>query len=200
MRILDLFAGTGSATQAFTDAGHQVVTVEWDNRFSPDITMDVLNIEAVGYYDFIWASPPCTTFSVASIGTHWGGGKRAYQPRTPAALHAIDLVEHTRILIERAQPRWWIVENPRGVLRKLNILPPPTTVWYCQYGDERAKPTDLFGDLPKRFRPLSCRNGADDHVSAPRGAKTGTQGRKGSVERSMVPLGLSQALLESMDD
>ena len=76
MKVLDLFAGTGSATKAFEDAGHQVIKVELDEYFEAH-ERDVLHLTAeyltnkYGQFDFIWASPPCTTFSVASIRHYW---------------------------------------------------------------------------------------------------------------------------------
>ena len=72
---------------------------------------------------------------------------------------------------------------------------PKATVWYCQYGDKRAKPTDiwtnnlysLFNQNGWKPRP-ECWNGRKGcHESAPRGSKTGTQGKKGSYERSKIP-------------
>jgi len=150
----------------------------------------------------VWASPPCTTFSVASISTHWTGGHRAYEPKTEAAVKAIELVYHTVTLINQvtAHDGYYVIENPRGVLRKLE---PVTwlhrdTVWYCQYGDKRAKPTDLWNNLPDTWHPKTCRNGASDHESAPRGAKTGTQGLS-LVERSMIPFGVSESMLEAIE-
>lgn len=64
---------------------------------------------------------------------------------------------------------------------------PRYTVTYCQYGDSRMKPTDIWTNHPEpNFKPM-CKNGMPCHVSAPRGSKTGTQGLKGSVERSKIP-------------
>lgn len=61
------------------------------------------------------------------------------------------------------------------------------TVTYCQYGDDRMKPTDIWTNHPDpRFKPM-CKNGDPCHTAAPRGAKTGTQGRSGSVDRSRIP-------------
>ena len=77
MLIFDLFAGTGSSTQAFKDAGHTVITFELDEQFEVTEHCDILDLTAEGLIakygqpDFIWASPPCTAFSVASIGHHW---------------------------------------------------------------------------------------------------------------------------------
>jgi hypothetical protein len=94
----------------------------------------------------------------------------------------------------------WYMENPRGVLRKLPVvkdLPIRHTVTYCQYGDERMKPTDIWTNN-KNWKPKPmCKNGATCHISAPRGSKTGTQGRKGAYERSKIPEQLCLEVLES---
>ena len=201
MIVLDLFSGTGSSTQAFADRGHLVVRVELDPRHEAEMHANVMDLtpESVvalcgGVPDFIWASPPCTAFSVASIGTHWTGGRRAYEPRTQSARDSMALVAHTVALIQALNPsRGWLMENPRGVLRKLAPVQglARRTVTYCAYGDERMKPTDLWGNLPGWTPRPMCKNGSPCHVAAPRGAKTGTQGRKGAVDRSRVPYALS---------
>ena len=64
---------------------------------------------------------------------------------------------------------------------------PRYTVTYCQYGDERMKPTDIWTNHPAPCFKPRCKNGDPCHVSAPRGARTGTQGLKGSKERSVIP-------------
>ena len=64
---------------------------------------------------------------------------------------------------------------------------PRYTVTYCQYGDDRMKPTDIWTNHPEPKFKQMCKNGDSCHVSAPRGSKTGTQGRKGSVDRSIIP-------------
>ena len=49
------------------------------------------------------------------------------------------------------------------------------------------KPTDIWTNHPQpNFKPM-CKNGDSCHVSAPRGSKTGTQGRKNKIERSLIP-------------
>lgn len=64
---------------------------------------------------------------------------------------------------------------------------PRYTVTYCQYGDTRMKPTDIWTNHPNpNFKP-PCKNGDSCHVPAPRGAVTGTQGVKGSRYRSVIP-------------
>ena len=74
------------------------------------------------------------------------------------------------------------------------------TLTYCQYGDTRMKPTDIWTNHPNpRFKP-PCRNGDPCHVSAPRGAKTGTQGLKGSVDRSRIPRELCEHIVDICEE
>ena len=194
--MFDFFAGTGSSTRAFADAGDTVITFELDPHFDATHTVDIMDIEVqdlfdlYGQPDFVWASPPCTAFSVASIGHHWGGGVGAYVPKTEAARYNQLLVQKTLMLIDELEPkRGWLMENPRGVLRKLPPVAnvPRVTITYCQYGDDRMKPTDLWGNVPGWEPRPTCKNGDSCHVAAPRGSRTGTQGRAGAKERSMIP-------------
>jgi hypothetical protein len=152
--------------------------------------------------DIIWASPPCTAFSVASMGHHWGGGLRAYEPKTEAAKISQKLVAHTLQLIKELAPlRGWLMENPRGMLRKLPVVEgfERRTVTYCTYGDTRMKPTDLWGEVKGWTPRTPCKNGQGCHEAAPRGSKTGTQGLKGAKDRSRVPYDLGHEILEALN-
>lgn len=207
--IFDFFAGTGSSTKAFEDDGHTVITFELNPDLNPTHAADMLDITSewllmkYGRPDFIWASPPCTAFSVASIAHHWTGGKRAYIPKTKEAVHNQELVKHTIKLINQLQPRYgYLIENPRGLLRKLDPVQdlPRTTITYCQYGDFRMKPTDLWGYVNNwNPRPM-CKNGDKCHKSAPRGSVTGTQGMSSAKVKSMVPYSLGLELLEAIKE
>ena len=208
MLILDFFAGTKSSTQAFRDAGHKVITFELDPAFEPDHALDIMDVNAewildkYGSPDFIWASPPCTAFSVASMGHHWATGGLHPTPKTEAATYNQKLVWHTRQIIEALKPTYgFLIENPRGMLRK---LPPVSglerrTVTYCQYGDTRMKPTDLWGWVAGWTPKPPCKNGDPCHEPAPRGSRTGTQGLAGSKERSRVPFAIGAELLAAIE-
>ena len=205
MLVFDFFAGTRSSTQAFEDAGHTVISFDNDFQFDVTVFADVFELTAedlvvrYGQPDFVWASPPCTAFSVASIGHHWESSR---VPKTEAAEQAMNLVAHTRKLLEALNPRFgWVMENPRGMLRKLDVVAGLArhTVSYCRYGDDRMKPTDLWTTV-KNWEPRPmCKNGDSCHVAAPRGARTGTQGRSGAVTRSMVPYALGQEILDAIE-
>lgn len=207
MLIFDFFSGTGSSTQAFKDAGHTVITFELDPQFESTETADINDLYAAdlirkyGQPDFIWASPPCTAFSVASMGHHWVNGGDNPLPRTEAAAESMVLVMNTRRLIETLNPRYgFIIENPRWMLRKLSVLRdlPRATVTYCQYGDSRQKPTDLWGWVDGWMPRPMCSPGAACHEAAPRGSKSGTQGLANAKTRSMIPYALGMELLESI--
>lgn len=202
--MIDLCSGKGGLSAAFVKRGHEVVTVDINKRFSPTIVADVLKMQpedAPGPWDVVLAGPPCEAFSVAALSHHWGGGWRAYKPITEHAKMSIRLVERILYLIDEWNPAYWTMENPRGVLRKLPMMRPfdRRTVTYCQYGDTRMKPTDLWGRFPViTFKPV-CANGRKCHEAAPRGSKTGTQGIKGADNRAVVPYDLSLALCVAME-
>lgn len=205
MIVYDLFSGTGSATRAFDDNGHKVIRVELNTYFQAN-ERDILDLNAdlllnkYGRPDFIWASPPCTTFSVASIGKHWNIDKT---PKSSAAEAAINLISHTLDLITNLNPNLgWLMENPRGMLRKQSIMNhlPRRTITYCSYGDTRMKPTDIWGFANNWISRFPCKNGDKCHQAAPRGSRTGTQGLKGAKERAVIPYELSKEIYQSLLD
>ena len=153
------------------------------------ITADDI-LKNFGRPDVIWASPDCTTYSIAAISHHRrkeDDGNLA--PVSEYAKFCDNVNQHVLKLIHELNPKYWFIENPRGGLRKMRFMKglPRYTLTYCQYGDTRMKPTDIFTNHPNpRFKP-PCHNGDPCHVAAPRGAKTGTQGLKGHIERSIIP-------------
>lgn len=199
MKILELFAGTRSISKAFERRGHETYSVEWNKDFE-NITLyeDInnLTVERIielchGVPQVIWASPDCTTYSVAAISHHRTRNEQTgnLDPKTAYATFCDVTNCHVLDLIRELKPKYYFIENPRGGLRKMDFMKglPRYTVTYCQYGDTRMKPTDIWTNHPNpNFKP-PCKNGMPCHVSAPRGAKTGTQGIKGSALRSQIP-------------
>jgi hypothetical protein len=202
MNVLELFAGSRSIGKAAEKLGMNVFSsdlIEFEGINYPVSILD-FDITKVPFQpDIIWASPPCTSFSVASIGHHWTGGKGAYIPKTDGARLGLQLVKKTLEIIDHFKPTYWFMENPRGVLRKLPVVQglKKNTVTYCQYGDERMKPTDIWTNSNDWVPRPMCKNGDPCHVAAPRGSRTGTQGRSNAYERSKIPDELCQEILKS---
>jgi hypothetical protein len=201
LKILELFAGTRSIGKAFEAAGHEVFSVEWDQKH-PDIDWyaDIVTISAqdildrFGRPDVIWASPDCTSYSIAAISHHRTREEDGnLAPKSDYAKFCDVVNENVLRLIRELKPSYYFIENPRGGMRKMRFMAdlPRYTVTYCQYGDIRMKPTDIWTNHPSpKFKPM-CKNGAPCHEAAPRGSKTGTQGLK-KVDRSRIPAELCE--------
>jgi len=211
MKVLELFAGTRSIGKAFEKRGHKVFSVEWNKNFENiDLYKDIGEltaeeiIEKFGRPDIIWMSPDCTTFSIAAISHHRIKDPVTgnLEPKSEYAKFCDKVDQHCLDLIKQLNPRFWFIENPRGGLRKMSFMKdlPRYTVTYCQYGDTRMKPTDIWTNHPNpKFKPC-CKNGDKCHTPAPRGSKTGTQGLKGSIERSIIPQQLCEHIVDICEE
>lgn len=202
MKVLELFAGSRSIGIVSEELNYEVFSSDINNFNGINYVVNILEFDykKVPFIpDIIWASPPCTGFSVAALGHHWTGGKNAYIPKTDTAKLGIELVKKTIEIINYYNPKFYFIENPRGLLRKMEFMQNYIrhTVTYCQYGDNRMKPTDIWTNSNKWVPKKPCKNGDNCHISAPRGSRTGTQGLKGSYERSKIPYLLCKEILES---
>lgn len=213
MKVLELFAGTRSIGKAFEKHGHEVYSIEWDKNFDNidwyedigKITVQDI-IDRFGHPDVIWASPDCATFSIAAISHHRRKNPETgnLDPISDYAKFCDKVDQHVLQLIEELQPKYWFIENPRGGLRKMNWMQelPRYTLTYCKYETEkpiserRMKPTDIWTNHPNPNFIPPCKNGDPCHAPAPRGSKTGTQGIKGSVDRSRIPDKLCDHIVE----
>lgn len=213
MNVLELFAGSRSIGKAAESLGMNVFSSDINAFEGIHYAVDIrdFDINKVPFKpDVIWASPPCTYFSVASIGKHWNVDNT---PKSDNALLGVEFVQKTIEIIKALEPTYWFIENPRGKLRKLDVMTTLQdqlsesffecwkvmrhTVTYCQYGDSRMKPTDIWTNCPNWIPRPMCKNGDTCHVSAPRGSQTGTQGLKGNYERSKIPTELCLEILQS---
>lgn len=215
MKVLELFAGTRSIGKAFEKKGHEVFSIEWDEQHpNIDWYTDISKVTAediikrFGVPDIIWASPDCTTYSIAGISHHrYQENSGNLAPYSDYAKFCDTVNVHVLNLIRELKPKYYFIENPRGGMRKMDFMKglPRYTVTYCQYynredyphmTDEEAenmrrmKPTDLWTNHPKPKFKTICKNGMPCHVTARRGARTGTQGIKGKVDKSTIPTAL----------
>lgn len=146
----------------------------------------------------------CSSYSVAAISHHRRKNPETgnLDPVSDYAKFCDKTNKHCLELVKKLAPKYWFIENPRGGLRKMDFMQnlPRYTVCYCQYGDTRQKPTDIFTNHPNpKFKPM-CKNGDPCHIPAPRGSKTGTQGLKGSKERSKIPRLLCEHIVDICEE
>lgn len=204
INVLELFAGSRSIGKAAEKLAMGVVSSDIEPFENIDYCISILefDVERIGFIpDIIWASPPCQGFSVAAICKNWVAGE-PFTPKTDSAKLGVALVKKTLEIIAYFQEinpdLIYYIENPRGKLRKapfMDGLPFRHTVTYCQYGDTRMKPTDIWTNNPDWKPKPACNNGDSCHVSAPRGSQTGTQGLVGDYERSKLPENLCLEVL-----
>jgi len=203
MKVLEIFAGSRSIGKSAEFLGFDVFSIDINDFSKIDYVVDVLNIDLdqIPFIpDIIWASPPCTSFSVASMAKHW---TKDNKPKTESAKNGLALVEKTIDIIQYYQALnsdlIWYIENPRGKLRKLikTHEGKRRTVTFCQYNDKRMKPTDIWTNNLQWLPVPMCKNNDSCHESAPRGSQTGTQGLKNNYERSKIPAALCVDVLLS---
>ena len=172
--------------------------MDFELKFNPTICKDVMMLTAKDFeqferFDVVLASPPCGCFSIMAVSHHWKDGT----PVDEETLRSICLVKHTLNLIGGLNPKFWVLENPVGMLRKMPFMKiyHHRVITQCQYGERRMKPTDLWGRFPPSFAAKKCRNNSKCHDGASRGSHDfGTQSLKLAEERAKIPYGLSLAV------
>lgn len=202
MIVLDLFSGLKGWSAPWNPAMNTILTADNVPAFGADYQGDLGDVGAflswlgdkgIDRADVILASPPCTSFSTMTMGKMW---THEGQPKHPTAVQGQRLVLATLRIIAALRPDYWIIENPRARLRSLPFLEgfERRTVTYCQYGEQRMKPTDLWGVFPPalKLKP-ACSNGDPCHIRSPRGSRNGTQG-VGSAVAGLIPFKLANAV------
>jgi hypothetical protein len=202
---VEFFAGSRSIGKVAESLGMKVFSVDWKPFENIDYVGDVefMSIEDVPFIpDWGWFSPDCTTYSMAAISVH----RKGVEPLTEYAIKCDRVNQHFISMIDEwleLNPKFiFYIENPRGMLRKMPFMQrfKRHTVWYCKYGDSRAKPTDIWTNNENWIPRPPCKNGNPDchHERAPRGSRTGTQGKKGSFDRSMIPNELCEEVMSAV--
>ena len=115
-RLLELFCGTKSVGKVAEQRGYDVVSLDFNPKFNATITEDIMEWDYTqfppDYFDVIWGSPDCRTWSFATAGKYrtkdeiWGhedenqeeatlGGaaSNSNSTRTRSPLASVDITE-----------------------------------------------------------------------------------------------------------
>ena len=219
-RFLVLYCGTGSveATMASIFPNAQIISLDIDPRSSASIVCDVREWVAhpegmrqydPGFFHAIWASPPCTQYSMAKAAPF-----SQDNPHSPRDYHTADsMVLAALEAIRYLQPHFWYIENPRGGLWRRPFM----TLWneyrlltsYCKYGTPYRKHTDIWTNAstshgkPLVLPPCSLEHPCDNYGCHSETAQAGpsSNGRPGQGDTRKVypiPRKLLQALLKPL--
>jgi len=161
-RLLELFCGTKSVGRVFEEADYEVISLDYDAQFNATHTDNILTWDykqyPPDYFDVIWASPDCTTWSLASGGKYrlkteiYGRNNERQEKATIGNNMILRVIE----IIKYFKAKWFI-ENPRGLL----IHFPPlkefikdvngynTLVYYANYNNWGfPKATHIWASVP----------------------------------------------------
>ena len=183
MMLIELFSGEGNISKSVIAKGGKAFRVDWSHIVEADLHADVakLTVKDVvdlckGMPDFIWASPQCTTYSLA---THRHRTiKEGLVPKTEMAKRDDEVNIALWKLIDElllAGVKYYFVENPKGRMRHMHFVQgrPRYTVTYCSYGNKGnangyeevfvKKTTDIWTNHPNpRFLP-QCKGATQWH-------------------------------------
>lgn len=119
LRVIDLFSGFGGASEAFLQAGDNVMRIENNPLLSEVPATRVMDVQDFTNYgrpvpDLVIACPPCTEFS-----NGYNGPRPVAQRSGRIHFPSLRLIEVAVRQIEEMQPRYWLIENVVGSIKYL---------------------------------------------------------------------------------
>jgi len=163
MKVLELFAGSCSFSNVAATYGFETYTTDIKqfgdiNNVSDIFDFDYKNLNLQP--DIIWASPPCTTFSIASCGKHWTAPdeNNLRYPKTNEAEIGLKILQKTIEIMHYLNPKYYFIENPQTGRMKEYIDKPFYDVDYCKYSNFGYKKRTRIWTNLKGFEPKTCKN------------------------------------------
>jgi len=161
MKVLELFSGTHSVGKVCKQKGWEVISLDLKKA---DINCNILKWDYTvfprNYFDMVWASPPCATFS--KVKNSWIGRKLKGEYVTFESIEkdiqeiGLPLLNKAKEIIDYFNPRWYCIENPQtGKMKDYITDLPYYDVDYCMYGYPYKKSTRFWTNI-KGFIPKRC--------------------------------------------
>ncbi len=197
MNVLDLFCGTKSLRPIVLEKGWKYTGLDKEEKFNPEICIDFLewDYKSLNFIpDILWISPDCSVYSMASGSKSFNKLKQPVSDKAKLHLKILDKVKECLKYFLDINPNLkYFIENPTARMVWFMNEYPRYDISYCKYGFDRMKPTTIWTNV-EGFIPKKCkRNEKCNHIKAPRGSRTGTQGVPKS-ERYKVPPNLINEL------
>lgn len=159
MKLLELFSGTGSVSKVAKKKGIEVVSLDLSNS---DININILDwdytIYNKKYFDIIWASPPCATFSTLKATNIGKGNITRVSIQNDIENIGLPLLNKAREIIDYLEPTYFYIENPQtGKMKNyINDLP-YFDVDYCKYADWGYRKRTRIWTNYTDFKPKLCK-------------------------------------------
>ena len=176
LTLLELFSGTGSVGKVADSLGFSVVSLDLkDAKIMTDILeWDYTKLKP-DEFQVIWASPPCTEYSVAKTT-----GVRKLDEANKIVLKTLEIINYFK-------PKYWFIENPQtGLLKKQDFMSGLNyfDVDYCKYGLKYRKRTRIWSNCktwtPRELCHKDCGNVIDGkHVETAQRLPSGKKERWG---------------------
>ena len=199
MRLLELFSGTGSVGKIAKEKGWEVTSLDLSNA---DINIDILEWNykeyKKGYFDIIWASPPCATFSKL-LDSHIGRGKSVESILYNIENIGLPLLKKTREIIDYFNPTYYYIENPQtGKMKNYIKDLPYFDIDYCKYADWGYRKRTRIWTNWQDFVPKLCKKDCNSMIGNRHSINIGRKCRTTLSERYRIPPKLIENLFLSV--
>lgn len=162
---LELFSGNATVSKVLeSEFNFTTHTLDFRKEMNPSICADFMTWDykaafKPGEIDFLWASPDCKTWSLATHKHRVPLTRRGVpttnplEPITEYAKLCDKMIVRLIEVIDYLKPKRWIIENPRGRLR---YFPPMKRLeqknhllcaYYSNYGHYMRKRTDFWSNV-----------------------------------------------------